>query len=1688
MRVQRALIVGATLSGVGVGVGAVAQEQQSGDLAVPFFPAASDSRPQGLLRIVNHSQDAGTIAIVAVDDDGNGSDEVTLELSDGETFHLDADALQNGDSEGRLTGIAGIPTGDWRLHLTSDLDIEHQAYARTPDGALWEMGETVPGTDGTYRIATFNPGANVNQVSRLRLVNAGDETASVSVRGSDDAGRSPGPGVTLEVSPGDAKTYTAAELESGTAVGLEGSLGDGKGKWRLVIDSTTPLQVMSLMSSPTGHLTNLSPVPAQESDGIHRVPLFPSAADAYGNQGFVRVVNHSDAGGVVRIRAFDGTSRTYDPVSLSVDARETRHFNSGDLELGNSKKGLGTGTGGGEGDWRLELTSDLEIEVLSYVRSAGGRGYVAPMNETTAREAGGLMRHYVPVFHPADHEGQTSRLHLVNLDSRDLDVAISGLDDAGKPPPEGDVGLVVEAGQTRVLEASDLEDGAHGLHGRFGKGTGKWRLFVAADGKLQVVSLGYSSEGLLSNLSRGIPPAHHEPIVRPDLVVGAPSVSDKRPHAGASFALSATVTNQGEGGADATTLRYYRSTNTAISATDMEVGTHRIDALSAFGSSGASVTLTAPTDPGTYYYGACVDAVTAEADVSNNCSAGVEVTVVLPRPDLTVGPPSVDDATPNPGASFELSVTVANIGDSGTGATTLRYYRSTDAAIAQADTLVGTRVVAGLSAGDSIGTSITLAAPGVAGNYYYGACIDVVAEESRTANNCSSAVAVTVPDPRSVFPDLVVGTPVVSDNRPVPGATIELSATVRNSGGGAAAKTVLHYFRSADGEISRSDTLVDSVAVEGLAASENSRQTVSVTVPDTEGVYYYGACVDAVTDETDTTNNCSVGTEAGVEVPPAPDLGVGSPTVSNAAPETGAGFTLTATVTNSGDAAAEATTLRYYRSTDTSITASDTLEGTAPVEELASTGARTASVALTAPSTVGTYYYGACVDAVANESDTSNNCSGSVTVAVQQARYPDLVVQSPSVSDTNPETGADIELSATVANQGSGRAAATKLRFYRSTDATITASDTEEGSGEVEALPAEGTSSASITLSAPSTAGTYYYGACVDAVARESDTTQNCSSSVEVDVRPVEANVQPSVAAIADPATMTVGDTLEFTVSVSDRNASDTHTVDARSADESVATVSVNSLTLTLVAAGSGTTSISVTATDSSGDDNATSDTVTFTATVQSESGWIRGLFADDGNFKNFCAVPREGLDADENPFPDRLGSTLDENNWLRSWSNDTYLWYDEIEDRDPDCCDTPTYFQHMKTDATTDSGRDKDPFHFTEDTASYLARTQTGASAGYGATFAVLAARPPRDVRIAYTEPDSPATGTGVELLRGTRILRVDDASVIDGSADVINAGLFPSAAGQTHRFEVQDPGTADTRTVSMTSAVVTADPVQHVQVIDTDAGAVGYLLFNSHIATAERRLVDALGRLADANVTDLVLDLRYNLGGYLIIANQLAYMIAGPAAAQGRVFSELKFNDKHTSVNPVTGRTLRPSLFQTTTVGLSSSAGQTLPSLNLDRVFILSGSRTCSASESIINGLRGIDVEVILIGATTCGKPYAFYPTDNCGTTYFTVQIQSLNAKGFGDYADGFAPSGSTHSSGTVLPGCAVADDFDHQFGDPQEARLSAALRFRAAETCTPAVESDQLVSAERLDMPPVDPAVRGLMIPGYGDELTP
>lgn len=469
---------------------------------------------------------------------------------------------------------------------------------------------------------------------------------------------------------------------------------------------------------------------------------------------------------------------------------------------------------------------------------------------------------------------------------------------------------------------------------------------------------------------------------------------------------------------------------------------------------------------------------------------------------------------------------------------------------------------------------------------------------------------------------------------------------------------------------------------------------------------------------------------------------------------------------------------------------------------------------------------------------------------------------------------------------------------------------------------------------------------------------------------------------------------------------------------------------------------------------------------------WMAGTFASSRSFIAQCANPRTGTDPTTGrAYPDVKGSTLSENNWLRAWTHELYLWYREVPDLDPGAYATPDYFNVLKTSAVTASGNAKDRFHFTYPTPQWIALSQSGVEAGYGAQWVLISSRPPRQVKVAYTEPNSPAVAASANLRRGVEVLTVDGVDLVNAndsaSVNTLNEGLFPSAAGASHTFSVRDPGASSTRTITMVAANITSTPVQNVKVIPGRTGPVGYMLFNDHIATSEAQLVSAFTQLAGARVSDLILDIRYNGGGYLDIASEVAYMIAGPGPTAGKGFEKTVFNDKYPSTDPVTGAALTPVPFHTTSQGFSGPKGQPLPTLNLPRVTVLTSDSTCSASESIINGLRGVGVSVIEVGGTTCGKPYGFYPQDNCGTTYFSIEFAGVNAAGFGEYSDGFSPANTATKPGVALPGCSVGDDFSRDLGDSSEGRLAAALNYLADQTCPAAAAAS---SAGGVGAPPL------------------
>jgi hypothetical protein len=254
----------------------------------------------------------------------------------------------------------------------------------------------------------------------------------------------------------------------------------------------------------------------------------------------------------------------------------------------------------------------------------------------------------------------------------------------------------------------------------------------------------------------------------------------------------------------------------------------------------------------------------------------------------------------------------------------------------------------------------------------------------------------------------------------------------------------------------------------------------------------------------------------------------------------------------------------------------------------------------------------------------------------------------------------------------------------------------------------------------------------------------------------------------------------------------------------------------------------------------------------------------------------------------------------------------------------------------------------------------------------------------------------------------------------------LTPQQAGQELELQLERNGVL--RTVRMAASVHDVVPVRLGRVLNLPNGRkMGLVRFNSMITLAEPELADYFARFRDQGVSEVVFDLRYNGGGSVAVGGRIASMAAGNKA-DGQVYAVLRNNPQLQSSN---------STFRFATPVAWSG---------VKRVYVLSGLRTCSASEQMIAGLRGVNIEVVQIGSTTCGKPVGFRPRDHCGLTYSLINFDSVNAKGEGGYYNGLAAT------------CRVAEDFTKSMEDPTEPLTAAAVGHASGQGCPAASGPDQ------------------------------
>ncbi len=382
--------------------------------------------------------------------------------------------------------------------------------------------------------------------------------------------------------------------------------------------------------------------------------------------------------------------------------------------------------------------------------------------------------------------------------------------------------------------------------------------------------------------------------------------------------------------------------------------------------------------------------------------------------------------------------------------------------------------------------------------------------------------------------------------------------------------------------------------------------------------------------------------------------------------------------------------------------------------------------------------------------------------------------------------------------------------------------------------------------------------------------------------------------------------------------------------------------------------------------------------------------------------------------------SVADQKTWVGNYMDDWYFWYKISPRPNPGVYNTVADYFKALLYTGTDANFPADRWSYTQSTEDFKRVYEEGQTLGYGiaVTGVEAAGDPSQPLYLRYVEPRSAAAG---RVFRGDRVLSINGVAAADIVAADDYGVLSPGAAGQQITLVVRDTAGADF-SVTLTAAVYNLTPVPTSTVVTSTQGRkMGYVVVKDMISQAAAPLETAFAQFKAAGISEVVLDLRYNGGGLVSMGSTVASYVAG-SRGSGRNYASLLYNDKRAGDY---NQSFRFS-------ALSSAAG-------VARVFVLTGPRTCSASEQVINGLRGIGVEVVAIGDTTCGKPVGFLPQDNsCGTVYSAVNFESVNERNEGRYFDGFAPT------------CAVAENFTSPLGSANDPLLGAARDYADFGSC--------------------------------------
>ena len=501
---------------------------------------------------------------------------------------------------------------------------------------------------------------------------------------------------------------------------------------------------------------------------------------------------------------------------------------------------------------------------------------------------------------------------------------------------------------------------------------------------------------------------------------------------------------------------------------------------------------------------------------------------------------------------------------------------------------------------------------------------------------------------------------------------------------------------------------------------------------------------------------------------------------------------------------------------------------------------------------------------------------------------------------------------------------------------------------------------------------------------------------------------------------------------------------------------------------------------------------------------WTKDQY-QDFNYDDRCVFPSE-VDTPSHKLT--YGTMLDELFSIRDLIRDKYIFFDEVVDLDPrnfveqfkdfddhynNMTDKDSYFQQLRSQVKLEDGLPRHGlFEFSKD---YKVQWSSGGSPQYsfGIRWDKRSETPPRNYVVKHVTPDSP----GLELLngspkvkRGDKLVKVNDIDFVsvvsDESVEKIERALRPYNRSAVTKFELIDRDSKKMKTIFLSPTAENRFKYEKKfsRMITTESGKVGYIYIGDYLGRFDR-LYESIKEFREHSVKDVVLDIRYydrqedSWGGVSRSESMLLYTILGKENTDGKqfrrmdtkktgerypffvpFFSECNAQSKESQEKELCDdsmETVRRDCFWGWTITSCTRLDNysfDLQSLNLNKIYLLASEETCHIGELIINGLLGIDVEVILVGGQTCGIPYYASNYFNCGISYRVVNTQYLNDKKIGDYVHGFKPKNTSSEYGVEVPGCFVEDDFTNDLGDEQERLLATALQYRKDGSC-PAVE---------------------------------